>query len=469
MSELLDQFHAEAAESDRAWTPEEIASRVLRMKPGAGTPFLVRAVLAADGRFQERADGSWEVQRTPRTPLVDEPYRLCWFEAGEGEALRIHLALWTKGRSCGPPIEIDGADPSRWFSRAGELLGERWATLQPAVCARWLWRMDRRWAFGESACAPLDLLTWSRIALLDEGLEAPDLRREGSPERLAARWGFGGHADDGPGRIRLLGQILDHLSELYPEWAEPEFERARIERLESRPLDWSRFQFPRASLDDLPARPGVYRLRGEGDDLVYVGKALDLGRRLQEHFRPFPPEQTKREEMLAEVRRFEFEELPSELEALVREHRAIVEEGPRWNVQVEVHPPKRFPADWTWPLIYVAPGPGPVRTVVMLTGVDRGALFQLDPSRPERPGLSDILGHLSEDGSVEEALPGDDDGTLLLLEPAEARLALRYFVRFRDRIDRVDPLVGLSPEDLSGRVCELAECVTESYPRELRG
>lgn len=464
MSELLDQFHTEALAADRAWSPEEVAGRILRMKAGAGTSALVRAVLVADGRFHERPDGHWEVRAAPAVSLAAEPLRLCWFEVGEGDALRLHLAVWTPGRPAGSVLEIDGADPSRWFSRASELLAERWATLQPSLCARWFWRMDRRWAFGESVRPPLDLLAWSRVALLDEGIALPDLARESAPESLAARWSVGSHSEDGPGRLRLLAQLLDHLAELYPEWTDSDLERVRGERLESRSLDWSSFDFPRGALDEVPHGPGIYRLRGQAGDLVYVGKALDLNRRLQEHFRPLPPERSKREEMLGDVRTFEYEELPSELDALVREHRSIVEEAPRWNVQVEVHPPRRFPPDWTWPLVYIAPGVGPIRSLVMLSSVDRGALVRIDPVSPEGANLTEALAFLSDPDRF-----GREDLPFLQLEPAEAWLALRYFVRFRDRIDRIDPLAVLSTEEFAARVAALTVEASRPHPHEIRG
>ena len=87
MSDLLDQFHAELLASDRAWSPDEVAARVLRMKggPAAG---LVRAVLERDGRFQELANGDWEIRTQRAVPVAEEPLRVCWFEAGEEGADR---------------------------------------------------------------------------------------------------------------------------------------------------------------------------------------------------------------------------------------------------------------------------------------------------------------------------------------------------------------------------------------------
>ena len=43
---------------------------------------------------------------------------------------------------------------------------------------------------------------------------------------------------------------------------------------------------PAWSLDDVPQRPGVYLFRGEGGDVLYVGKSRNLRARLSSYRRP---------------------------------------------------------------------------------------------------------------------------------------------------------------------------------------
>ena len=81
-----------------------------------------------------------------------------------------------------------------------------------------------------------------------------------------------------------------------------------------------------------PATPGVYILRDEGGRALYVGKAVNLRRRLRAHFaerrwRAIPP-------AMAQVADAEWIEVGSELEALVREQALIKELRPAVNVQV---------------------------------------------------------------------------------------------------------------------------------------
>jgi predicted GIY-YIG superfamily endonuclease len=80
-----------------------------------------------------------------------------------------------------------------------------------------------------------------------------------------------------------------------------------------------------------PATPGVYVLKDASDRAVYVGKAVNLRRRLRAHFaernwRKLPAG-------MAQVRDAEWIEVGSELEALLREAELIAEHQPPVNVQ----------------------------------------------------------------------------------------------------------------------------------------
>jgi predicted GIY-YIG superfamily endonuclease len=81
-----------------------------------------------------------------------------------------------------------------------------------------------------------------------------------------------------------------------------------------------------------PATPGVYVLRDEANRTLYVGKAVNLRRRLRAHFadrrwRSLPPE-------MAGACDAEWVQVGSELEALVREQALIQELQPIANVQI---------------------------------------------------------------------------------------------------------------------------------------
>ena len=81
-----------------------------------------------------------------------------------------------------------------------------------------------------------------------------------------------------------------------------------------------------------PATPGVYVLRGDRNRALYVGKAVNLRRRLRAHFAERRWCAIGRE--LAAACDAEWIEVGSELEALVREQALIRELQPVANIQV---------------------------------------------------------------------------------------------------------------------------------------
>ncbi len=83
-------------------------------------------------------------------------------------------------------------------------------------------------------------------------------------------------------------------------------------------------------------RPGVYRIVGADDELLYVGKSVRVRTRLLSYFRAGPEE--KAGEILRHAHRIEWEYVPDEFGALLREMRLIHRGRPRFNV---VHKRKR--------------------------------------------------------------------------------------------------------------------------------
>ncbi|HYA08965.1 MAG TPA: exonuclease domain-containing protein, partial [Gaiellaceae bacterium] len=82
-----------------------------------------------------------------------------------------------------------------------------------------------------------------------------------------------------------------------------------------------------------PPRPGVYLFRGRGDQVLYVGRARDLGARLRSYFRS-ERQRPAVEAALAAVERIEWRVLGSELEAALEELRLISELRPPANARV---------------------------------------------------------------------------------------------------------------------------------------
>ena len=81
--------------------------------------------------------------------------------------------------------------------------------------------------------------------------------------------------------------------------------------------------------DELPEGPGVYLFHGEGDALLYVGKAKNLASRVLAHFAD--PRTRQEAELARQVRRIEWIETAGEFGALLTEARLINARRPAFN------------------------------------------------------------------------------------------------------------------------------------------
>ncbi len=97
----------------------------------------------------------------------------------------------------------------------------------------------------------------------------------------------------------------------------------------------------RVLADDLPDRPGVYLFRGPGGEVLYVGTAVDLRRRVRQYFTGADPRGRMRE-MVALAETVDHVECANALESGVRELRMLAAHAPPYNRR------SRFPRRWWW-------------------------------------------------------------------------------------------------------------------------
>lgn len=101
-------------------------------------------------------------------------------------------------------------------------------------------------------------------------------------------------------------------------------------------------------LKKLPKNPGVYLMHNRKDEIIYIGKAINLHNRVRQYFMDSYVKSSKIQQMVSNIAYFEYIITDSELEALVLENNLIKENRPRYNTMLR--------DDKTYPYIKVTVG-----------------------------------------------------------------------------------------------------------------
>ena len=88
----------------------------------------------------------------------------------------------------------------------------------------------------------------------------------------------------------------------------------------------------RERLKSLPCRPGCYLMRDRRGEIIYVGKAKNLRRRVQSYFRPHARLAPKVRSMVELVHDFDFMTVKNEAESLLTEASLIKRHKPHFNI-----------------------------------------------------------------------------------------------------------------------------------------
>lgn len=88
-------------------------------------------------------------------------------------------------------------------------------------------------------------------------------------------------------------------------------------------------------LKKLPSKPGVYIMHDSHDNIIYVGKAINLKNRVRQYFQSSRNLMPKIQKMVTQIQYFEYIITDSELEALVLECNLIKEHRPKYNTMLK--------------------------------------------------------------------------------------------------------------------------------------
>ena len=150
----------------------------------------------------------------------------------------------------------------------------------------------------------------------------------------------------------------------------------------------------------LPAKPGVYLMHDEKDEIIYVGKAISLKNRVRQYFQSSRNKGVKIEQMVTHIRRFEYIVTDSELEALVLECNLIKEYRPKYNTMLV--------DDKTYPFIKVTvQEPFPRIMMVRRQAKDKAKYFGPFTSSQAVKDIIDMVRKLYRLRSCGRTLPRD--------------------------------------------------------------
>ena len=88
-------------------------------------------------------------------------------------------------------------------------------------------------------------------------------------------------------------------------------------------------------LKKLPSSPGVYLMKNELDQIIYVGKAVSLKNRVKQYFQKTKNHSIKTIRLVEQIRSFEYIVTRTEVEALVLECNLIKRYNPKYNIRLK--------------------------------------------------------------------------------------------------------------------------------------
>ena len=93
---------------------------------------------------------------------------------------------------------------------------------------------------------------------------------------------------------------------------------------------WLPMNLSKSAIMDLPSRPGVYYFHDEKDTIIYIGKAINIKKRVSSHFTHQDADK-KRQQFIRTIFKITYQSCATELEAIVLESAEIKKLWPKHN------------------------------------------------------------------------------------------------------------------------------------------
>lgn len=294
---------------------------------------VLRGIAGDDPRLRAEG-GRWSCATVPReeTGSAWQAIAALHVQALAGR----HFPAMTRGAL---HVSVSGRREDFLFAEAPGTRRLREAVLQIQPCRLLVWgtRELRLWnrllqsRNVASACGETVLL--GPLARRIFGRPVP------APEDLARQLGMRSPDAEDPRAVArfYVDAFFALLERVPPEYQGDPQSLASWAEGARRRADLGRFAFGRELLREMPTCPGIYLMRNRAGEIIYVGKAANLRRRVRSYFTPSALQDPKIARMHEQLHRLEFAPAASEVEALVMEMRLIRDFRPPFNLQSEVH------------------------------------------------------------------------------------------------------------------------------------
>ena len=331
--EMRDRIAGYLEKAGRALPAEQILRVILNIRsPNSfAADRVLRGILGGDSRFCEH-QGFWRLASAPNPPPVEFAALHLQWDRRRPDCFRGAIYLAENGSS----MEF-----LRTGTAAAEFLPLRAARAAADHHILLLWSARER-SLWNRLLHTGGLPAWEGESLALSALAAralPHVPPFRSPEDAAPVLGLPSPDTERPAVMaRFLVVLWRSLLDMVPAGMRDNLtELHRWIEQGSPKVDFTGFAFDRDFLARIPTAPGVYLMKNRSGEIIYVGKADNLRRRVRSYFTSRALKDAKTARIHSQLHSVEFLTCATGVEALLLEMRMIRDFRPAVNLQTGIH------------------------------------------------------------------------------------------------------------------------------------